>query len=256
MKDLVDRRVLGAVQFSDAVTTAPVLQPLIADFRPLRVLRNTSGMYVVLSAPGMDTFTGTFDTTGVTPPAAASFTISVTDPSRQYLPRRASIKLPRSTSPTDPDNVFQPTQISLYPAPSASTRATWASVFVQVVSASDPNARLPWVLLQTQNAGDSSLLSTTLTDGRGEAQILLPVAGIRANASGVGGVVTTGTDIKIVATYDPSTPDPSTPLGSAFVPNPDDIIAHAGDPSMKKATVALTVTAGATRVQPIKIALA
>jgi hypothetical protein len=257
MKELDDLRILGAVRFADAVTQTTVMAPLVTDFRPLKTIRNTSGFYVLLRAPGMESYTNTFDVTGVTPPTSATFTISVSDPARQYLPRLASVTVPRSTTVPNSDvsSVFQPQAVALYPAPSAAARATWATVFVEIVSAAAPNPSLPWVLLQVQNADDSTPLATAMGDDRGQAQIVLPLPGIRANSAG-GAVITTTTNIKIIAIYDPKTPDPNVPPGNSFVPNPDDMIAHSSDPSMKQASVTLPIAAGQTQAKQIQISLA
>ncbi len=265
MNDQVDSRILGAIRFADAVTGVTIQRPLRLYAGPdfsrsllepgdVQAIQNRSGIYAVRRAPGMDRISQSFDLSGVGPVTPATFAIRVTDPLQVYLPRTASITLPRSTTvpPTDSTSIFQAQQITLYPTPAATGRPTWASVFVTVTAQGDPNKRLAWVLIQAQRPSDSAVLASSFTDSRGEGQLSLAVAGIRANTTGGGSVVAVGTDLSIVAIYDPTIAQQDT----TFVPNPDDLLRRAGDATMKRATpAAVTVQAGQTKSIAMSIAL-
>jgi hypothetical protein len=259
MKDVLDSRILGAIRFADALTGTTVQSPLSLELGELHAVRNRSGVYVVRRAPGMDALSKSFDLTGAPAITPVAFPIKVSDPQHFYMPRTASVTLPRSTSvpATDSASIFQPQQIMLYPAPAATGRSTWASVFVTVSAQSDANKKLAFVLIQAQQVSDSSVLASSFTDFRGEGQLSLAVPGIRANTGGGAGVVAVGTDVNIVAIYDPAMPLlDSSGKATGFVPDPDDLLRRAGDASMKRAAPArVTVQAGQTKSIAITIAL-
>ncbi len=72
---------------------------------------------------------------------------------------------------------------------------------------------------------DSSVLASSFTDFRGEGQLSLAVPGIRANTAGGAAVVAVGTDVNIVAIYDPSMPlFDGSGRATGFVPDPDDLL--------------------------------
>jgi hypothetical protein len=259
MKDVLDSRILGAIRFADALTGATVQSPLNLDLGELHAVRNRSGVYVVRRAPGMDALSRSFDLTGVPAITPVAFPINVSDPQRLYLPRTASVTLPRSTTvaATDVASIFQPQQITLYPAPAATGRSTWASIFVTVSAQGDANKKLAFALIQAQQVSDATVLASSFTDSRGEGQLLLAVPGIRANTAGGAAVVAVGTDVNIVAIYDPNMPMfDGSGKSTGFVPDPDDLLRRAGDPSMKRTAPAkITVQAGQTNSIAINIAL-
>ncbi|HEX7962611.1 MAG TPA: hypothetical protein VF493_22065 [Terriglobales bacterium] len=274
MRDIVDSRILGAFRLADAVTGATVQRPLAVYAGPdferllsapgnLHAVQNRSGIYVMTTAPGMDRLTQTFDVTGFTPLQPVVFTIKISDPQGFYLPRLATVTLPRDTSlppggatslpPTDTGNVFQAQPITLYPAPALRGRATSASVFVRVTAQGIPNKGVPWVLIQAQTPSDSTVLASSFTDKRGEGQLSMAVPGIRANTAGGASVVAVGRDVNIVAIYDPTFAQKD----ASFVPDPDDLLHRASDASMKRATSqTITVQAGQAKSIAITIAIA
>ena len=273
MRDILDDRVLGAFRLADAVTGATVQRPLAVYAGPgfqrllsapgdLHAVQNRSGIYVMTRAPGMDRLTQTFDVTGFTAIPPVGFAIKISDPQGFYLPRLATVTLPRDTSlppsgatsvpPTDTGNVFQAQPITLYPAPALRGRPTWASVFVSVTAQGNPNKGVVWVLIQAQRPSDSTVLASSFTDKRGEGQLSLAVPGIRANTAGGTSVVAVGTDVNIVAIYDPTFAQKD----ANFVPDPDDVLHRASDQSMKRViSQTITVQAGRTKSIAMTIAL-
>ncbi|MBW4484543.1 MAG: hypothetical protein KME14_18580 [Tildeniella torsiva UHER 1998/13D] len=202
MRELCDRRILAALRCRDGVTQLPVRSSMQIAARGVSILRNRSGYYVIVSAPGFERYTQTFDLAelGVAP-APATLTLQITDPSGQYLPRRFTVPLPRPAAVGDPapapgsPSVFQPIDIPLYPSPLARTSPGWAVLRTTVLNATT-GRRLPWALIRTTLATAADTPFLGLSDWRGEA--LVAVRGIP---------ITTWAD----PNDDDLDPDPATP---------------------------------------------
>lgn len=203
-----DRRILAAFRFVDAITGGPVRQALalnllrepipaeIGDLfersrlgQPLgQFVLNPSGYYVLLSAPGFETYRETFSLDELAaPPANTPFNLAVSDPSGQYLPRLYGFSLPRnpasdSASVASANSLFQPARIPLFPSPAAPTNPGWAVLRATVVNAAT-NRRLPWALIVATVAGVPTL---TQADWRGEALIAVPGIPVTTWGSGEG----------------------------------------------------------------------
>ena len=112
MRESVDRRVLGAFRCVDAVTGTSVLNALSVATSQVLVRPNRSSIYVIFNAPGLDALTAQFDPT-LPWPAPATFEVSIQDPSRRYLPRRANVEAPRKLPP--PVDPTQPVRLDQGP---------------------------------------------------------------------------------------------------------------------------------------------
>ncbi|NJN81275.1 MAG: hypothetical protein HC802_02620 [Caldilineaceae bacterium] len=106
--EILAHQLTVALRFVDANSGRLLLTP-----RPgasgLRFVRNHRGDFLLLDRPGL-----------------ASFSVDVTDPSGEYLPRRVLVTLPRETDPAladQEDSLFQPQLVEMYAAPSASIEA-------------------------------------------------------------------------------------------------------------------------------------
>ncbi|MBE9064692.1 hypothetical protein [cf. Phormidesmis sp. LEGE 11477] len=168
-----DRRVIAGLRFVDATTGGSILQPLRLAAARSEFVQNRRGFYVLLSAPGFENYTNTFDITNAVAPAATVLNINIQDPTGQYLPRQFSLSLPRDAD-SDLDSVgdeslFRPVRVTLYPSAIAPTNPNWAILRTTVLN--NANQRLPWALIKTTVNTETTL---TQADWRGEALIAIP----------------------------------------------------------------------------------
>ena len=129
----VDRRILGAVRFVNAVDNSPIGGALEITAEPLapgsvpasgtvtgvRVLRNRFGLYVLQSANGFREYTDAFLPEPTVPPDGTRHArLRVSDPAGRFLPARFTVDLPRSLhegGATPP--VSNPVVVPLLPTP-------------------------------------------------------------------------------------------------------------------------------------------
>ena len=189
MSELVDRRVLGAVEFIDAVTATRMrgrLRVAPVDKR-VSITPNASALYVIRSAPGLEHHLQEFEQPPATPALESlSFDISVSDPAHRYLPRTTRIKLPRKHAPkSDAKSVLNPIVVRMYPAGAADVGTNWAVLRarVQMDDGSERGLGNALVIVTPQLAGFAAV--TAMTDECGEA--LIAVAGVARALPGVGG---------------------------------------------------------------------
>ena len=228
MNESVDRRILGAFVCVDAITGASVVNPMTVTSPQWRVKPNRSGIYVIFDGPGFRPLTTQFLPDASWPQAPTSFEVTLQDPSRRYLPRRAMVKAPlkvpaiassataSATNPAavaalqDSTSVFDPQEVPLYPAPSAPVGPGWAVIHVSVTGAS--GAGLPWAVLQFTR-GDTSAVTTCQADASGEALLAvpgIPISAVQTSATTTGGPVTSTTiAVTVTAYFDPAIPTPA-----------------------------------------------
>lgn len=197
--EMLDRRVLAALRFRDAVTGATVAGPLDVRAPGARWIRNRRGWWVLAQAPGLEAHTAAFRA----PPAAPAvgsvpLAVRVADPAGRYLPRVAALALPRDPDPAKaakPESLFQPAEIDLFPSPAAPVSPNWA---VLRVSASGADGPLAGALLRVvRKASPTTVLGRGMTDARGEA--LVAVAGIPVTTweEGQGSVLATEVEARV-----------------------------------------------------------
>jgi hypothetical protein len=232
--EAVERRVLGAIRFTDALSGLPATGPVTLETGGALVRRNRRGDYVIWSAPGFEAYVGAFEDPPAVP-ALGSRTVglAVTQPGPHHLPRRCSVPLPRNPDPAlaDPahprhgESLFAPVEVALLPAPTASLGVNWAVLRVTVTDSpaggSVPKG-LPGVLLRVLANGGQSVLARGMTDWRGRArgEALVAVAGIPVTTFGGSGtnVLVFEIEAELEATFDPSF-DPE----SGLLPDPDEL---------------------------------
>lgn len=242
-----DRRVLGAIQFRDAVTRLRVTGPLLVQGAGVRLIRNLSDLYVIVAAPGFRAYSEWFKEPPAAPTiAAAAFELTISDPGRAYLPRRFSVTLPRDIDPQhadQDDSIFRPIDVDLFPSAVAQTASGWAVIRATVIKAgSNPPEPLPHALLRVVGPrnGVESVLGLGLADQRGEALVAVPgVAATNWDAAEDGPVIRAEISVTIEALYDKDAGD---------IPNPDRLntlweTAPTGSASAKLASGREVVTA-------------
>ncbi len=205
--ELQDTRVLGALRFTDAVTSLPIDDPLIVTAPGVRWVRNRRSCWVMAAAAGFDSYQAAFDAPPAVPAiGSVSVTYQVIDPAGRWLPRLGSAKLPRDPDAAhagQPASVFTVTDVPLYPAPSASVQRGWAVIRASVRGTA-PNTVLAGALVRVVRTSDSTRIGGGVSDARGEA--LIAVKGIPSTSLGEGDGPVTATEIavRLDVVWDPS----------------------------------------------------
>ena len=258
MNEQVDRRILGAFVCVDSVTQESVTYPMQAAAPHWALKPNRSGIYVIFNGPGFSAQTGQF--LPATPwPAPVSFEVTLQDPNRKYLPRRANVQAPQSvpdippppagssTNPAalaalqNPATVFDPQRVAVYRTPSAAVGPNWASIHASVTRlGSAPAQGLPWAVLRVTRNSDSSVLAVGVSDASGEALLAVPGLTLQASNSGVGPVTVSTVAVTVTAYFDPAI---LTQL-PGWIPNPDDVLGNLANPALKSASQVLQLSAG------------
>ena len=227
----VQRRVLGAVRFTDAVTGLVIMEPLVVGAAGVRWIRNRRGCYVLAGAPGLEAHADTFAAPPAAPPVGSvQVRFTVSDPGGRYLARRGSIDLPREPDPNQASSLFRLVDIMLFPAPTAATWPGWAVVRASV-SGAGPGTVLAGALIRVVRTSDDVRLGSGMTDARGEA--LVAVEGIPSTTfgEGPGPVLATEVAVRLDVVHDPTT------AGTA--PDPDDLEARRGELLVRSGTATL-----------------
>jgi len=256
MRESVDRRVLGAFRCVDAVTGKSVLDGLSVATSQLSVRPNRSAIYLIFNGPGLDALTMQFDPAAPFP-AAAAFEISIQDPRRRYLPRRAKVQAPQKLPPpvdpsqpfdptkvlSDPAVVFNPQPVQLFPSPAAPVAPNWAVIHVSVSrSGVTPPKGLPWAVVQVARTDNKTLLATTVADARGESLLAVPGLGPEVSGSDTGAVTQATVAVTVTAWFDPSVLNQP----SGWIPNPDDMLNNLASASFKTGTLTTQIGPGQT----------
>ncbi|GAB4191662.1 MAG: hypothetical protein OHK0022_05510 [Roseiflexaceae bacterium] len=176
--ELVDRRVLAALRFVDAVTGLPTSG--LVDVAGARAVRNRGGLYVLLAPdppqPELDAYTGNFRAAPAAPaPGSRSLALAVT-PGSAYLPRSATLDLPLQNSDKNAAGyLLRPVVLRLFPAPVYLVEPQWALLRVSVFKqGADPPEPLGGVLLRVLRNPGGELLGQGQSDARGEALVAVP----------------------------------------------------------------------------------
>src|SRR6516225_5011741 len=172
----VEFRVLGALRCLDAVTGTPIERAMSVEAQGTRIVRNRSGLYVLIEAPGFDDYNASFPAPPATPAVGSvAFPVTVSDPLGAYLPRSASISLPRDPDPANAGSdasLFRPIELPMLPSPAGAVATNWAVLRLSVTA--NNGDCLGGALIRVLRNG--SVLARGLSDWRGEA--LVPVAGV------------------------------------------------------------------------------
>jgi hypothetical protein len=225
--DLIDTRVLGAVRFVDGATQQQISDGLAVDSTQGGFRRNGSGLWVILTAAGLEAHTIAFDAPPAAPPVASvPMTLTVADQSGRYLPRAATLMLPRDPTPANADqpaSLFQAVNVILYPSPTAPVSPGWAVIRAHVQNKAT-QAPLQGALLRVLRTPDSQVLARGVSDDRGEALIAVPGIPVTTFSSGAGGpALATEIDVSVEASFDKD---------AGPVIDPDAVEAKAGLPKV------------------------
>jgi len=244
MIETVDRRILGAFVCIDAVTGNSVVPAVPVSAPQWTIKPNSVGTYVIFDGPGFNSQIGDFDLSGTWPPPA-TFEVTLQDPTRRYLPRRANVQAPLAipaVPPTPPTTgVFAAQQVPLYPSPATTAGPNWAVIHASVTNSSTAPAQgLPWAVLQVVQTSDNTVLTTGVADTNGEALLAVIGLTVQANTSGSGPVTVSTTPVTVTAYFDPSILNE--PEG--WIPNPDDILSNLSNAALKSSSQSVQLGSG------------
>ncbi|ANH68292.1 hypothetical protein [Mitsuaria sp. 7] len=269
----IDTRVLGALRCIDATTRVQVGTPLEVRVEGATVRRNRSGLYVIVRAEAplaLAAHEAAFDNAPATPTVGdVTLFVTVSDPAGRYLPRRASLALPRDPQPgnaASPESLFRPVELPLYPSAIAPTGMNWSVLRLSVHETGTLDA-LGGALLLVRAGGN--VLARALTDWRGEA--LLPVPGVPVTtwSDDPDEVVVTELAARIEWCFDPAPAAAGTRTSAAQVRagrapavlplvDPDELESRAAAlpvPAVPLATLDVALAAGRTQSFSLPLAL-
>jgi len=225
--DRLERRVLGAIRLIDATTGRPVQRPLSVSAEGVRFLANREQLYVISRAPDLGAHTVAFAAPpDAPPPGSRPIEITIDDPLGEYLPRRATIPLPRSPAPgADEPDLFTPEAVRVLPSPNAALRQNWSGVRLSLRLPDGGPVRGALINLRrpAAEAEEDELVASGLSDERGEALVILPGLPVSRSAGPAepgeepqpgadeGEVTTAETPVTVEIVVDPDLPWPADP---------------------------------------------
>ncbi len=261
----VETRVLGALAVVDATTGTRVPDGLALQPMPgARLQRNRSGLWVIAHVDALAAHEAAFAAAPATPPlGSVALTLRIDDTLGRYLPRLATVALPRDPAPvapgTDPSatSLFAPATLSLYPAANARTGANWATLRVTVTESHAGDALGGAVLLVSVGG---NVVARGVSDWRGEALVAVPGVPVTTWSDDPGAVTVNEIAAQVQLVFDASagTRVPASQVAAGTAPaalpcvDPDAIEAHAA--TLPNATKATTLATG--RSQPLSLTLA
>lgn len=235
---VVEWRVLGAIRAVDSSTKLPITDPLVVQAPGVRFIRNRRSEYVIADAPSFHDYVRAFEKPPEPPPGTVSFDVTITDPRRQFLPRRQKVTVPRDPSAARPlpaGSVFTPIEVSMVPAPTWRVAPGWAVIRARVMRDAVSRIGVGNALVRVLPKTGDTPLAYGLTDAQTDVRIdqrlqsvvgeaLVPVPGVQmtnlSDAPAGTPLLTLTVDIRVEAVaLIPQKPDVSVP----DIVDPDDI---------------------------------
>jgi len=201
----IESRVLGALRCVDAATGADIATPLHlgALDGTATFTRNTSGLQVITAWAPLAAHRDAFEQPPAVPAIGSqSLGIAIDDPSGRYLPRIATIALPRDPDPeAEPDeSLFHPIVVPMYPAAAAAVGPNW-SVLRVTLSEDGSGDALGGALLRVLRNGD--VLARGMTDWRGEALVAVVGVPVMTFGDDDNAVIVDAINVTLEAVFDP-----------------------------------------------------
>jgi hypothetical protein len=229
----VDRRIVAALRFVDAVTGLPVRRPLRVAANGVKWSRNRSGSYLITEAPGFEDYIATFAEPPAEPePSSEEIELTVHDPENRFLARRRTVRLPRDPDPghaAEPDSLFQALVVPLFRSPSADLSSGWA-VIRATVHGDEAEERLGGALIRVLRGSDGEHLGSGLSDARGEALVAIPGIPVTPWEDEFGTGQSAEVEVRLDVVHDPE---------DRGVPDPDDLEARREELVVRSRTATL-----------------
>ena len=195
-------RVLAALRPVEGTTGMALRGPLDISGARARIVRNRSGLYVIHEWSRLAAHASAFDAPPALPaPGSERLELVLRDPVGRYLPRLASIDLPRDPAAPGAASLFVAMDVPLYPSASAGLGTNWTAVRASITDNAD-GAALGGALLRIVAGGE--VLARGMSDWRGEA--LVPVVGVPVTtwSEDEGAVVVTSIAATVEVYFDPA----------------------------------------------------
>ena len=177
MDSVSDTRVLGAVRVVDVATRRALDRQLRVAATDVRFRRNRQNLYVITTAPGLEHHTREHTLPPQTPPLdSVAIALTIADPAFQYLPRTATIRLPRDPHPDRgdlPGSLFQPVDVPVLPSASVRTEPNWSLVRGSVRSGPGHGDPIAGALLLVRRE-NGTVIGRGVSDERGEVLVVIP----------------------------------------------------------------------------------
>ena len=176
MRNEINHRYLAAIRLVDTATGSIIKRSLSVSAEGLTFFQNLSRLYVIKKATGLKAHIDQFSFAPESPAISSlSFEISISDPLGKYLPRQLVMNLPRNPDSEEDNSVMTPIEISMFNAATASLNPNWSIIRASISQSTEDDAQpLQGALLRVVRTDDDELLSTGLSDQRGEALIIVP----------------------------------------------------------------------------------
>lgn len=207
-REFIETRALAALRPVDAATGIALddaLRVRALDGDAVFV-RNGRGLLVLTR---WSTLAAHADAFAAPPPLPAvgsrSLRVAIEDPAGRYLPRIATLTLPRDPDPAhadQPDSLFQAIDVPMFPASHSATGSNWSLLRVSLREDGSGDA-LGGALLRVIH--DGQVIARGLSDGRGEA--LVAVVGVPVMTFGEDDedtVIVSTIAIALQAVFDPA----------------------------------------------------
>jgi len=223
MRNEINHRYLAAIRLVDTATGSIIKRSLSVSADGLTFFQNLSRFYVIKKATGLKAHIDQFSFAPETPAIGSlSFEISISDPLGKYLPRQLIMNLPRNPDSEEDNSVMTPIEISMFNAATASLNPNWSIIRASILQSTEDDAQpLQGALLRVVRTDDNALLSTGLSDQRGEALIIVPGIpvtnfsteeigddGDDSDFAASGSVVSVTTSVRIEVIVNPEVPWP------------------------------------------------
>ena len=176
IRNEINHRYLAAIRLVDTATGSIIKRSLSVSAEGLTFFQNLSRLYVIKRATGLEAHIDQFTSVPESPAIGSlPFEISITDPLGKYLPRQLATNLPRNSDNEEDNNVMTPIEVSMFNAATASLNPNWSIIRASILQSTEDDAQpLQGALLRVVRTDDDELLSTGLSDQRGEALIIIP----------------------------------------------------------------------------------
>ena len=262
-REPVEQSAIAALRCIDGATRVPIDGPLDVEVARSTVRRNRSGLYVIASAAALPGFDAAFPQQPADPPIGSlSLRAVLRDPTGRYLPRSASIALPRDPSPANAaqaSSLFRPLDLAMYAGSAAPTEVNWSVLRVSVSDSASGDA-LGGVLLRVLQG--AVVLARGMTDWRGEALVAVPGVPVTTWSDDPNAVVVDAINAQLDVTADTTALQrvaiadvrAGRPPASPPVSDPDALEAAAG-PGFRRQVLAVVLRAGRSQAIPFSVVL-